>query len=34
MPSGGGNDNDSEEDCEVEIIMHAPPNNIAKDLLL
>jgi len=34
LPSGGGNNNDSEEEHEVEIIMHAPLNNIAKDLLL
>ena len=34
LPSGVGNDHDSEEEHEVEIIMHAPLNNIAKDLLL
>jgi len=34
LPSGGSNDHDSEEEREVEIIMHAPLNNIAKDLLL
>ena len=34
LPSGGSNANDSEEEHEVEIIMHASLNNIAKDLLL
>ena len=34
LPLGGSNDNDSEEKCEVEIIIHAPFNNITKDLLL
>jgi len=34
LPLGGGNDNDSEEEHEVEIIVHAPLNNIAKNLLL
>ena len=34
LSSDVGNDHDSEEEREVEIIMHAPLNNIAKDLLL
>ena len=34
LSSGVGNDHDSEEEREIEIIMHAPFNNIAKDLLL
>ena len=34
LPSGGSNNHDSEEEREVEIIIHAPLNNIAKDLLL